>query len=221
MWPYTKQPSNRPSAPHWSQCLIPHFLASLGAQEQLDIALIFPHFAHQCCDHLTAVKTGCPLTSITWPYRGLRCWPIEVKYFFEGIRWQVTSFQMIAGSCLIFFFIDMKDVLFLGRTIKILILNWPRTRKFSQLLQAIQLLLTLLTMVTRWSRSTSLFYALIGQNLTGKLMRKIYAASWILFTLTAEAERVLCQLVMFLTVFFHWMHKMKFSCYQEPSVIHG
>ena len=40
-----------------------------------------------------------------------------------------------------------------------------------------QLLLTLLTMVTRWSRSTSNFYALIGQNLTGELMRKFYAAS--------------------------------------------
>ena len=53
-------------------------------------------------------------------------------------------------------------------------------------------------MVTRWSRSTSNFYALalIGQNLTGEYMRKIYAASSILFTLTAEADRVLCQLVM-------------------------
>ena len=87
--------------------------------------------------------------------------------------------------------------------------------------QGRQLLLTLLTMVTRWSRSTSNFYALIGQNLTGEFMRKIYAASWKLFTLTAEADRVLCQLVMFLTVFFHWMYKMKYSCYQESSVIHG
>ena len=87
--------------------------------------------------------------------------------------------------------------------------------------QGRQLLLTLLTMVTRWSRSTSNFYALIGQNLTGEFMRKIYAASWILFTLTAEADRVLCQLVMFLTVFFLWMYKMKYSCYQESSVIHG
>ena len=58
-----------------------------------------------------------------------------------------------------------------------------------------------------WSRSTSNFYALIGQNLTGEFMRKIYAASWILFTLTAEADRVLSQLVMFLTVFFYWMYK--------------
>ena len=70
--------------------------------------------------------------------------------------------------------------------------------------QGRQFFLTLLTMVTRWSRSTSNFYALIGQNLTGEFMRKIYAESWILFTLTAEADRVLCQLVMFLTVFFHW-----------------
>ena len=38
------------------------------------------------------------------------------------------------------------------------------------------LLLTFLTMVTRWSRSTSNFYALIGQNLTGEFMPKIYAS---------------------------------------------
>ena len=44
-----------------------------------------------------------------------------------------------------------------------------------------------------------------------------YAASWNLFTLTAEADIVLCQLVIFLTVFFHWMYKMKYSCYQELS----
>ena len=49
-------------------------------------------------------------------------------------------------------------------------------------------------------------------------MRKIYVASWKLFTLTAEADRLLCQLVTFLTVFFHWMYKTKYSCYQESSV---
>ena len=42
--------------------------------------------------------------------------------------------------------------------------------------QGRQLLLFFLTMVTRWSRSTS-NYSLIGQNLTGEFMRKIYAAS--------------------------------------------
>ena len=70
------------------------------------------------------------------------------------------------------------------------------------------------------SRSMSNFYALIGQNLTGEFMQKIHTASWNLFTLTAEADRVFCQLVMFFTVFFHWMHKMKYSCYQQSSVIH-
>ena len=41
-------------------------------------------------------------------------------------------------------------------------------------------------------------------------------------SLIAEADRVLCRhLVMFLTIFFHWMYKMKYICYQDPSVIHG
>ena len=52
-------------------------------------------------------------------------------------------------------------------------------------------------LVTLYYKSN--FYALIGQNLTGEFMRKIHAASWNLFTVTAEADRVLCQLVMFLT----------------------
>ena len=39
--------------------------------------------------------------------------------------------------------------------------------------------------------------------------------------LIAEADRVLCHLVMFLTTFFVLDEKMKYSCYQDPSVIHG
>ena len=128
---------------------------------------------------LSIDKTGYLLTSITWPYHGLRCRPIEVEYLFEVISWQVTSFQMMAGSSLIFL-IHMKYVVFyMCRTIKILLSNSPRKLKFSQCLQAgktCRLLLTFLTKVTRWSRSTSNFYALIGQNLTGEFMRKIYAA---------------------------------------------
>ena len=87
----------RPSAPQGNQCSIT--LSSLGAQEDWYCR----HIAHQSCDQLTAVKTGYPLTSITWSYRGLRCRLIEVEYLFKVIRWQVTSFQMIAGSSLIFF----------------------------------------------------------------------------------------------------------------------
>ena len=49
-----RPPAARPSAPQGNQCLIPHFLASLGAQEDWYCT----HIAHQCCDQLTAVKTG-------------------------------------------------------------------------------------------------------------------------------------------------------------------
>ena len=69
------------------------------------------------------------------------------------------------------------------------------------------MLLTVLGML----QFTSNFYALIGQNLTGEFMCTIYAASGN-FPLIA---------VMFLTVFFHWMYKMKYSCYEDSSVIQG
>ena len=39
--------------------------------------------------------------------------------------------------------------------------------------------------------------------------------------LIAETDEVLCHLVMFLTVFFHWLYKMKYSYFQDSSVIHG
>ena len=89
----------------------------------------------------------------------------------------------------------------------VVFMSLARTRKFSQLFKNTGGKDQFLTMVTRWSRSTSNFYSLIGQNLTGEFMRKIYASSSNLFTLTAEADRVLCQLqgqlVMFFNVFLH------------------
>ena len=51
-------------------------------------------------------------------------------------------------------------------------------------------------------------------------MWKIYAASETCL-LIAEADRVLCYLVMFLPVFLHWFYKMKYSCYQHSLVILG
>ena len=144
------------------------------------------------------------------------------QVFFEVIRWQVTSFQVIAGSSLIFLKFIWNMLCLCAVQLKFWFqTDLGRENSASCYRQGRQLLSTFLTMVTRWSRSPFNFYALIGQNLTGEFMRKICAASWILFTLAAEADRVLCQLVMVLTVFFHWMYKMKFSCYQEFSVIHG
>ena len=63
----------------------------------------------------------------------------------------------------------MKYVVFMCSTIKILISNWPQTRKyFAHHCHALVSLYVQL-------------YTLIGQNLTGELMWKIYAASWIFF----------------------------------------
>ena len=144
------------------------------------------------------------------------------QVFFEVIRWQVTSFQVIAGSSSILFKFIWNILCLCAAQLKVwLQTDLRRENAASCYGQGRQLVLTFLTMVMRWSRSTSNFYALIGQNLTGEFMGKIYTASWILFILTAEADRGLCQLVVFLTVFFHWMYEMKFSCYQEPSVIHS
>ena len=72
-WPYVHPPAR----PMWNVTLSSYF-GSL----QLDIA-------NPCCGQLTAVKTKYLLTSITWPYRGLRCRPIEV--FFLSLP--LTSFQ--------------------------------------------------------------------------------------------------------------------------------
>ena len=109
------------------------------------------------------------------------------------------QFQTIGGSSLFFPMIHIKYVVFISLwppTIRILISNWSRTEKFNQFFKKYRRGTPFLTTVTRWSRCTSNFYTLIGQNLTGDFMPKIYAASWKLFTLTAEADRVLCQLVM-------------------------
>ena len=51
-------------------------------------------------------------------------------------------------------------------------------------------------------------------------MWKIYAASETCL-LIAEADRVLCHLVMFLPVFLHWIYKMRYSCYRHSFVILG
>ena len=68
----------------------------------------------------------------------------------------------------------MKYVVFMCRTIKMLILNRENSASYYE--QGRQLLLTFLTMVTGWSRSTSNLYALIGPNLTGEFMRKVYSS---------------------------------------------
>ena len=71
----------------------------------------------------------------------------------------------------------MKYVVFMSRTIKNFDFKLTSDAKIQPAITGREDSLLLLTMVTRWSRSTSNFYALIGQNLTGEFMRKIYATS--------------------------------------------
>ena len=108
------------------------------------------------------------------------------RVFFWSYSQTNYQFQMIAGSNIFFPMIHMKYVVFMSLwpcTVMILISNWPRTWKFSQFFKNTGGEDLFLTMVTHWSRSTSNSYALIDQNLTGEFMRRIYAASWKLFTL--------------------------------------
>ena len=123
------------------------------------------------------------LTSIAWSYRGLRYRLTEFECFFEVICWQVATFQMITGSSSIFL-----------KCIRNKLCSWAALLKFwfqtdlarenltGFYMQGRQSLLTFLTILTRWSRSTSNFQALIGENLTGEFMWKIYAASGNLLT---------------------------------------
>ena len=106
-----------------------------------------------------------------------------VRVFFEVIRWQVATFQMIAGSSSIFLkCICNKSFLWAA-----LLKFWfqsdlGRENSTGFYMLGRQSLLTFLAIVTRWSHSTSKFHASIGQNLTGDIMQKIYAASGNLLT---------------------------------------
>ena len=108
MWAHTTRSPDRPSLhttdARLHQCLIWQ-LASLGAQVQPDIV-------HPRCDQLTGVKTGYPLTSITWPYRGLSNESINVEYLFA-----VIGFQMITSSSSSF--LHWKEVAFISYTITV------------------------------------------------------------------------------------------------------
>ena len=153
----TERPIDRPSAPQAYQCLISHFLATLGAQEEAD-----------CTSMLSSIDS-CQNRVSTDQYH-LTVSRAQVstnqgRVFFEVIRWQFIRFQMIAGSCLLFFlnsyqiccvyvsiaphYYDFDFKLTSDAKIQPVFLKYRRGRPF-------------LTMVTCWSRSTSNFYALIG-----------------------------------------------------------
>ena len=73
----------------------PMFNLTLSIRVQPDIAL-------PCCEQLTAVKTGYPLTSISWSYRGLRFDPPRSSTFWS---YPLTSYQFSNDRRLKFIFL--------------------------------------------------------------------------------------------------------------------
>ena len=118
----------------------------------------------------------------------------------------------------------MKYVVFMSlwpSAVKILISNLPRTRNSASYLKK-------QAGKTSFLPGSSVGHALrpifmlwlvkIWQvSSCGKFMQHLETCLLWQLKLTG----VFCQLVMFFNVFFHWMYKMKYSCYQESSVIHG
>ena len=160
----------------------------------------------------------------------------------QGIRWPVSpdrsagsivdpsrssyaltnyQFEMIAGSSL-FFQGFISNMLCLCHYVPALLGFWFQTEaKIQPVFFKVQAgktlsyhghaLVTLYVqfLYSDWSKFDSWVHA----KKLCSILKIVYFDSW--------SWRVLCQLVMFLTVFFHWMYKMKYSCYQESSVIHG
>ena len=166
--------------------------------------------------HIITVKTGYRLTSATWPYRGLRYRPIKVEYFLRlsadkllVFKWswaQVQFFKCIGNKlCLWAALITFWFQSDLGRKNSASFYRYGR-----------QLLLTYHghALVTLYVWLVWLVKNLKGEFM-GKFMQHLETC-----LLIAEVDRVLCHLMMFLTVFFHRIYKMKYSCFQDSSVIH-
>ena len=159
-----------------------------------------------------------PLTSIARPYRGLRFGATKFECLFEIIRWQVTTFQMITGSSSIF--LKAYEISCVYEPL------WFQTdlrheNSAGFYILGRQSLLSFLAMVTRWSCSTSNFYALIGQNLTGEFMRKIYVASGNLFSDRWSWQSFVSPYCHVFNCVFPLDVQNEYSCYQDSSVIHG
>ena len=136
------------------------------------------HTSIGCLDQLTAVKTGYPLTSSTWPYRGLRCSPIEVKYFLKLSADKLLVFKWSQARVWFFSFI-WNMFCFWAAQLKFWFktdLGPENSASYYRQDSGFDFAHHGHAFVTLYGQ----FYALIGKNLTGEIMRKIYAGSWIL-----------------------------------------
>ena len=113
---------------------------------------------------------------------------------------------MIAGSSSIFL-VHRKEVLLMSCTNKILISFWPRTRKISQFLQVGKAV----NFDSPWSR--------VGHALR-PLFMLWFVKIWQLSSCGKFMQHLETCLLIAEVFFFHWMYKMKYTCFQDSSVIH-
>ena len=143
--------------------------------------------------------------------------------FFEVIRWQITSFKWLQAQ-VYFFQWFIWNMLCLCHDSPALLRFWFQTelgRENSASFLIIQAGKTysyhchaLVTLYVQflWSDWSKFDRWVHAENLCS-ILKLVYFDNW--------SWQGLCQLAMFWTVFFHWMYKMKYGCYQESSAIHG
>ena len=164
-----------------------------------------------------------PLTSITWPYYGLRRRPIEFEFFWKlsadkllVFKWspaQVYFFEKFICNmlCLCHYGTELLTFWFetnLGRenSASYLKIQAGKTSSFhghALVALCVQFLCSDWSKFDRWVHADNLC----------SILKLVYFDSWSWQSFVSTCDVFNC--------LFHWMYKMKYSCYQESSVIHG
>ena len=120
--------SDRPPAPQGNQCLLSHFLASLGDREETNCTSML-WSTDSCQNRVSADQYHLTISRAqVLTHRG------RVSFW----SYPLTSYLFSNDRRLKFIFLKFKWNMpcLCAAQKKILTSNWPRTRKFSQLLQA-------------------------------------------------------------------------------------
>ena len=202
-WLYTDRPPDRPSAPQACQCLLSHFLATLGAH-WLHVNVVINWQLSKQGIHWP-VSLDCIAGSDVDPSRSSIFWSYPLTSYFI---WNMLCLCHYGPALLLTFWYQTD--LWRENSASYLKMQAGKTDTFHFSHHSHELVtLHVQFLCYDWSKFDRWVHA---DNLCS-ILRLVYFAS--------RSWQTFVQLVMFLTVFFHWMYKMKYSCYQEYSVIHG
>ena len=155
---------------------LPHY----STQRKKNSTIVLDTTAYVCVNNLNHVTNDTPklkyfkVLSIKSHFMLSKAFSKSMKSRRLGICF-VFAFLMMLSMILIF----CQTVPFLRKPVWSLLLIFGRTfsTRLAMDLSPISQRSSTVSMVTRQSRSTSNFYAVIGQDLTGEFMLKIYEAS--------------------------------------------